>query len=506
MKKWDKEREKDRIKLIEESGKEREKDRIKLIEERGKEWEKDNIKLIEERGKEWEKDNIKLIEEFDSEQEKNNIKSIEEMVKKVGKIRIKLIEETGKEQEDRIKLIEEMVKEHRIKLIEEMVKEWEKDRIKLIEEICKIVMNHVEHHLYDTIDKLLDWSEDFATKYPYLVLITLEKLKETHEILLKEKKDYEEYQEYKDEIVKHLEKEKNWNKKKFPEITKKVLSVLKSINRSSTSALVLLLATDSITDVVHTSQAAKRYLDTLYLAPGQEMYAKCMRFWPHYPDVIKNRKTCILEMTDDAIRGGITQVVVFGAGFDVLSLDVVSRFKDCRFFEVDVANMDEKNQIIRSVDSLLGNRIRCIEMDISGSADVMAVLVEHGWDVDAPSLVIFEGISYYLPESTLWSVINMFGSISKQNQIILEYMVPNGEIQRERVPVAEYLFNLIAGDSELCRITQYGAEDIESRIRNLGGRLLRHDGMMEIEKRRTSENTVFPTARSGWIRVCNFAI
>ena len=260
------------------------------------------------------------------------------------------------------------------------------------------------------------------------------------------------------------------------------------------------------TDKVHTSKAAKRYLDSLNLESGREMYAKCMGFWPYYPDVIKNRKTCILEMTDDAIRGGITQVAVFGAGFDALSLDAASRFGDCRFFEVDVANMDEKNRIIGSVDSLLGDRIRCIEQDISGSADVMAALVKHGWDVDAPSLAIFEGISYYLSESTLWSVIGGFGSASKQNRVILEYLVPNKDIQDERVSVAEYPFDLIAADSELDGITRYDAGGIESHVGNLGGRMIRHYGMMEMEKRRTSKNTVFPTERSGWIRVCDFAI
>ncbi len=260
---------------------------------------------------------------------------------------------------------------------------------------------------------------------------------------------------------------------------------------------------------VHTSRAAKRYLDMLDLESGRGLFAKSMGFWPHYPDIIKNRKTCILEMTEDAIRnGGITQVAVFGAGFDALSVDVASRFEGCRIFEIDVANMDEKNRIIGLTDPLLGDRIQCITLNISEPENVMGALMERGWDADAPSLAVFEGISYYLPERTLWSVISKFGTTaSRQNRIILEYLVPSGEIQTDRVPVAEYIFDLIVADSELDGITRYGAKDIRERIVDLGGVMLRHYGMMEMQKSRSPENTaVFPTSHSGWIRVCDFAL
>ena len=110
--------------------------------------------------------------------------------------------------------------------------EWKKDRKILIKKICKIVVDSVRYKLYGRIDTLLDWSIYFARKYPYLVIIILDELEKTHEILSKEK-DSEVRDRWSGRIIKHLKSEGDWNKKHFQEITDKVSSVLESIDKSS---------------------------------------------------------------------------------------------------------------------------------------------------------------------------------------------------------------------------------------------------------------------------------
>ena len=258
---------------------------------------------------------------------------------------------------------------------------------------------------------------------------------------------------------------------------------------------------------IHTSSAAKKFLGILNLDPGKYLFAKCNQFWPHYSEVMKNRKSCILDLTNNAIiKNKIEQIIIFGAGFDTLSLEISSRFRNCRIFEIDIANMNTKNNMISSIDSALTDYIKCITMDVSKINRIIPNLTKHGWSKDVPSLIIFEGISYYLSTDLLWMIIGKFKTITHSNKIILEYLLPNKKILNKRVPIAEYPFNLIISEADLINITKYDIDDIVIRMKKLDGILCEHYDMKKMEKDRTSKNIIFKTSRSGWIEVCEFLV
>ena len=47
------------------------------------------------------------------------------------------------------------------------------------------------------------------------------------------------------------------------------------------------------------------------------------------------RKKCIARLADEAPRGGILQVIILGAGFDALGMELHREFADARFWEID---------------------------------------------------------------------------------------------------------------------------------------------------------------------------
>jgi O-methyltransferase involved in polyketide biosynthesis len=47
------------------------------------------------------------------------------------------------------------------------------------------------------------------------------------------------------------------------------------------------------------------------------------------------RKRCIAQLAREALHSGATQVVIIGAGFDALSLELQREFPDAHFWEID---------------------------------------------------------------------------------------------------------------------------------------------------------------------------
>ena len=258
---------------------------------------------------------------------------------------------------------------------------------------------------------------------------------------------------------------------------------------------------------VHTSDTARRFLDMLDLGSGRELFEKCVSYWPHYHHVVKNRKSCILNLACRAIANdGIEQVAILGAGLDPLSLEIHARHADCKIFEIDVANMDTKTAMLQSINPSITDSIKCITLDLSNTDAIMPSLLESGWNPDAPSLMVLEGISYYLTVDALWKTIGMLKSASGTNRIILEYFIPPEKISKDRLPIARYPFDLIASDADIAHIARYDVDDITVRAERLGGKLLQHYDMGRMEQERVPESTLFKPRQSGWIEVCMLSI
>lgn len=294
---------------------------------------------------------------------------------------------------------------------------------------------------------------------------------------------------------------------------------------SSTSALVLRWADGK----AHTSAPAQRFLGMLDLGPGEGIMRECDRFWPHYPEVIRNRKSCVLDLALDCIENdGTRQVVILGAGMDALSIELCSRL-DCAVFDVDSAGMGRKERLVGALTRDLRGALRCITADASDHSSVTSGLSGAGWIRDEPSLLVVEGLSYYLTAGDLWGLASGFATARRTNRMILEYLLPTSGIPEDLRPVARHPFDLIvkeayesviplaafpmphhppgltAEDSLWAFTTRYGPGDIEARTSELGGAVLSRHDMRSMEMGRTGRNAVFGE-RSGWIEVCKIAL
>ena len=266
---------------------------------------------------------------------------------------------------------------------------------------------------------------------------------------------------------------------------------------SDTSALVTLLAGED----VHVSPYSSKYRDLLDLSAGGDFLRRCAEVWPHLDQLVKNRKTCIQDEVFECIRGGAAQVVILGSGLDPLSLEIAYRVGGVRVYEVDADQMDDKRDLIREAAPDAAERIACVTADLARPRQVIQEVASAGWDASLPSVLVLEGISYYLSEQNLWEAIAQFGGAST-NDTVLEYVVPHEMIIPERAHIPDAIFEIIRksvmGPLEIAR---FGPDTIRDKAGRIGGRLVNRHTMRSIELSRTGVNRYFPTDRSGWVEV-----
>ncbi len=265
---------------------------------------------------------------------------------------------------------------------------------------------------------------------------------------------------------------------------------------SDTSALVLLWADGA----VHTSRDARAYLGSLDLEAGMGILGRCNRVWAHYGEVIKNRKHCVLEASRRMLRDrGIGQMVILGAGFDALSVEMLHGEGGLEVYEADSANMPLKERLVRDACPGPARHIHCVDADLGDPAGLAGALEGRGWDARSPSLVVMEGVSYYLGAGEMSGLLRAFGR-GGRNRAVLEYLLPGRCVSGDRARIPDGVFGAI-GDAYGVPPARYDRGGI-ARLLGPGGAVDAVYGMGEMELARTGGNAHFGGAGSWWIEVC----
>jgi hypothetical protein len=265
------------------------------------------------------------------------------------------------------------------------------------------------------------------------------------------------------------------------------------VRLSSTSALVLLWTEQ---ECYHTKRAVE-YLKQLDLEDGRVLYDWCNEGF-RYAEVIKNRKSGIMHLIRQGMAnsGNDRQIVIAGAGFDALGIELVELYPGTNVFEFDRDNMSTKSAMVARMTDGLDRRIFFIEVDLRDTARVRDELSAHGWCRLAPTLLVLEGISYYLPTRSIQALVDMV----RPESVILEFLKQDKDIAIDRRPIPRRVFGAIAEMCGLPHIRRFDRMQVESLFTRMS--IECGYSMMQMEKLRTGSNTLFPTENSGWIDVC----
>jgi len=206
------------------------------------------------------------------------------------------------------------------------------------------------------------------------------------------------------------------------------------------------------------------------------------------------RKTVcgFLERLQREGRSG--QVVILAAGLAPMSVEIASLFPESAVFDVDMYNMQEKQK-------LLGDRLPNIafgECDIADIEKLDSVLAGGGFRKDEPTIVVLEGILYYLSPSALRNVL---GYLSKNRCAVVGEFGLKPELVNEdtRIHLLD-VFAKIRGQVEMDSATFYSDDSISGLLREAGfGSVTLHNFQL-IQKERTGAEYPFTSPDSSWIK------
>ena len=269
----------------------------------------------------------------------------------------------------------------------------------------------------------------------------------------------------------------------------------------------------------HTSAEAVQYMQMLDVRGGERAYALGHQAWPNYGEAIRDRKWCIARLAMMHLKAaGIRQAVILGAGLDALSLEIAARAgRPVVSYEVDASTMPYKRRVLEDVKGPAAGRVRCVTANMATTSPgrIASALAREGWDEYRPSLVVAEGISYYLPKSKLQSLLAYFRTRDGSGRIILEYLRNAASISPDRAPIPEAVLGWcgeMMGATRLSRYSDAQALDFAAGGTGRGGRAaaaaaaaagMRTVGPTEMERGRTGGNALFPGEDSGWLAVCH---
>ncbi len=263
---------------------------------------------------------------------------------------------------------------------------------------------------------------------------------------------------------------------------------------SATSALVLLWGDHKS----YKSECAKDYLSQLDLSEGRSLYEQCENICPYYAEVIKNRKYGVLHLVKQVIdnENKLFQVIIAGAGLDALGIEIAGNYPNTNLFELDCDNMNLKSKLHGNIKAKTRSNIVFIEADLLNTPSVHKLLIAAGWSSLKPTLLIMEGVSYYLSEK---SIANLVEKI-KPNWTIFEFLKQDSTVADDKLSIANSIFGLISSDCNLTSIHKYDYSMIENFIDNMI--ITNKLNMKDLEQKRTGHNKFFPKEASGWIDIC----
>jgi methyltransferase (TIGR00027 family) len=134
------------------------------------------------------------------------------------------------------------------------------------------------------------------------------------------------------------------------------------------------------------------------------------------------RTRFIEERLEQAIRDGVPQVVILGAGFDTRAYRLTELLKTARVFEVDQPSTQEyKKRRIRETGIEVPPNLTYVSIDFRHDK-LGEVLAAAGYDSARKTFFICEGVTMYLPEAAVEETLRWVAAQAPGSTIIFDFV------------------------------------------------------------------------------------
>jgi methyltransferase (TIGR00027 family) len=206
------------------------------------------------------------------------------------------------------------------------------------------------------------------------------------------------------------------------------------------------------------------------------------------------------EVLLEEARAGVQQVVILGAGFDSRSLRFSDALRAARVFEVDMPEV-----LALRTELLLGGRPTAssaiaVPIDFEHQ-DVGGVLRERGYALEAQTLFLWEGVTYYLPEEAVKAILLVVASQSGPRSSILFDYVTRAFVDGDYSGYGTR--RLANGWRRLGNVNRFGVDDIAAFTRPTGLKVRSDIDAATLERRFLSSLPGRPIRAWGCMRIAH---
>jgi methyltransferase (TIGR00027 family) len=133
------------------------------------------------------------------------------------------------------------------------------------------------------------------------------------------------------------------------------------------------------------------------------------------------RTRLIDDFLTAALKNGISQIVMLGAGFDARAYRIPCDKRVC-FFEVDHPDtLNYKRTRLQRIPGAFRHNVRHVEIEFN-TQNLRNALAEGAFDPAKRTFFIWEGVTNYLAPDAVSETLKFVGSVARRSQIIFTYI------------------------------------------------------------------------------------
>jgi methyltransferase (TIGR00027 family) len=166
----------------------------------------------------------------------------------------------------------------------------------------------------------------------------------------------------------------------------------------------------------------------------------------------------------EAYRAGVRQLVVLGAGLDSFGLRRPAALSELRVIEVDhPATQRWKKQRLAELGVVRPDFLSFVECDFE-TTSVSAALRGTAFDADAPAVVSWMGVVYYLDRETVRRALaELARLLAPGSALVLDYQLPLDALPQRYRDVHEQASARLAQEGEP-QVNRYRPEEIRAEL------------------------------------------
>lgn len=191
------------------------------------------------------------------------------------------------------------------------------------------------------------------------------------------------------------------------------------------------------------------------------------RRFPGATDTIVSRIRCVDDCLKTAIKDGIEQVVILGAGYDSRAYRF-ARLKEIKVFEVDHPSTQHlKKEKVKRIFNALPGHVTYVAVDFE-KEKMLPKLLNAGFVSNQKTLFIWEGVCKYLTKDAVNDLLSQVSSNACQGScIVFDYLFESMINASSGTPLEKRIldFQLKKGEPFIFGLPEDNPED---RIKSIG--------------------------------------